>query len=662
MTPDKLTKGADGTPDIVGTCDDSELVKSLSFPVTAQTALLLDRIQVDHLVATGKVDATELSDLKDRIDWVNALLSADAPATATDFSELDAQRAAAQVVKERLQKGLDYYGHAADFVPLGSIESYKQRFDAAVTALTSIQSECDARVTALEQTTRTVSDLNQAKSSLTNQQQAYDAAVTSERASIATLIAQIATADEDTTVAKQALVDATISEFEGAVQASCGISASDLIDTIGQMAFLGEHSFQAGAMIVGQALKLGETAASKVLADDGTQVDKKWVIGQLTTTEVSASKLQQIVGGEAGIRLSDPGAVKLLAEQSEFDQLCDKFWNVSGAAKAKDAFDDYVSAVQARNAHIMTLNESLARLRAYVAADAQTTSALAKAQTQAAAMADAGASTLVAQLQRMASRARADCIEALYLASRAYSFWARQPADALALVLSDLSSGQPLGMSPATLQTAGEQLLNRYDKAIDADLADRTIWWPPKDAPAKARGMMIKLTPESHPAVFERLRKNGTTSFELSAARAHTTAAENQFAGLCDVRLSSIRCWLSGVSWLAGYGPMVRVDLEHQGRERLVGEDDSIAIFRHEAVHIEMTYNSRRPVDPDAIVHESDLQDGNSQAVGALIGPFARWKILVDPALNTGVDLSGVDCITLELHLSAQSFQMRGSV
>ena len=653
--PGELKPAADGTADVVGTCEDSELVKSLTFRVTAQTALLLDRIQVDYLAATGAVDPENLSALGDRIDWTNALLGAYSPA-ADETGELDSQRAAALVVKERFQASLDFYGNATDYAPLGSIQSYQERFAGTLTALESIQRECDDRVTALEKASRTASDLAQAQNTLTQQQRAYDAAAEAERATIAELITQIGTADAEAIAAKDTLSKSAFTDFESAVQSTCGISMGDLIDVLGQLAFLGQEPFQAGAMIVSQAAKLGEAAASKVLDKDGSPVDKKLVIGQLTATDLSKDKLTAIVGGESGVRLSDPGAIKLIAEQSKLDELCDKLWTISGAAKAKEAFDEYVSAVQARNAHVMTLNESLSRLRAYVAGSAQTAAAIATAQTQAAASTDAGAVTLVTQLTRMASRARADCIEALYLASRAYSFWALEHADALAGVLSDLSAGLPLAMTPTALQAAGEQLLTRYDKTIDTQLGERPIWLPPKNAPATARGKLIELTPQSHPAVFEQLRTKRWASFQLTAPRAGTTADSNPFAGLSDVRLTSVRCWLSGVRWADGRGPIVRVDLEHQGREILISPKNTVAVFRHEPVHVMIEYDSTKPLDPDAIVAASDLQDGDSKANGALIGPFARWRVRVNDALNPGVDLSAVDKITLEMRLSAQPF------
>ena len=658
IKPGEDTKPDDAIAQIISSCDNSELVKSLTFPITAQTALLLDRIQVDHLVATGNIDPTELSALADRIDWVNALLGAYSPASATENGELDAQRAAAQVVKERFHAGLNFYGHAADFVPLGTIESYQQRFVTALKTFKHIEHDFHKRVKDLESDSRTKPDLEKAENFLTTQQRAYDAAILTERAAIAVLVTQIGTADEDALAAKQALVNKATGDFEKAVQASCGISSGDLIDTIGQMAFLGEHPFQASAMIVGQALKLEQAAASKVLAADGTQVDKQLVIKQLTATELTVPKLQGIVGGKSGIRLSDIGAVKLLAKQSEFDQLCDKFWNTSGAAEAKDAFDDYVSAVQARNAHVMTLNESLARLRDYVAGSAKTASALATAQTHAAASLDAGAVTLVAQLTRMASRVRADCIEFLYLASRAYSFWALDSADALANVLSDLSTGRPLAMSPSALEAAGESLLMKYDKAIDAGLSERSIYFPPRNAPVTQRGMMIHLTLQSHPAVFNGLRTKGRASFELPAARGRTMADKNPFAGLSNIRLSSVRCWLSGVSWSLGHGPDVRIELQHQGREMLVQRNDSVVVFRHETVRITLNYDSTRALDLDKVVAASDLQDGDLKAAIGPIGPFARWWVRADTSLNPGIDLSAVSELTLELHGSAQSFGM----
>ena len=655
---DELKQDKGAAPDVVGTCNDADLVTSLSFPVTVQTAMLLDRIQVDHLAATGSVDPTELSDLADRIDWVSTLLGAYAPTEAVDIGELDAQRAAAQVVSERFRAARDFYGNAADYVPLGSIATYRQRFDNALDALKGIQSECDERVTALEQASRTASDLDQAKRSLATQQGAYDAAATTERAAIADLVTQINTADEEMLAAKQMLVGSSITAFENAVIQSCGISANDLIDTIGQLAFLGEKQFQESAMVLGQALKLGETAASKVLAADGTAVDKDWVINELQTTDLSTAKLKAIVGGKSGVTLSDPGAVKLLAQQSEFDQLCDKFWNVSGAAAAKADFDDYVSAVQTRNAHVLTLNESLARLRAYVAGGAQTAAALATAQTQSAAASDAGVVVLVAQLTRMSARARAACIEALYLASRAYSFWALEPADALAAILSDLSAGRPLAMTPTALLATGEQLLTRFSNAANAKLGERPISFPPVGGSGQERGKMIEFTLQSHPTLFNRLRTRGSGSFQLVAPRAHTTSDENSFAGLSDVRLSSVRCWLSGVGWSPGHGPTVRVDLEHLGRETLIRKDGFVHVLRHEPVHIVMEYDSTRPVDPAGVVAASDLQDGDADTVGALIGPFARWRMRVSPELNPGVDLSAVDKITIEMHIVAQSFGM----
>ena len=288
-------------------------------------------------------------------------------------------------------------------------------------------------------------------------------------------------------------------------------------------------------------------------------------------------------------------------------------------------------------------NESLARLRAYVAGRAQTESALAAAHTQAAGNADAGAATLVAQLTRMTSRARADCIEALYHASRARSFVAIKPADALAAMISDLGVGRPLAMTPAALRAAGEQMLEGYDKEIEAGLASPPIWFPPRGGPATERGIMIELTPRSHPAVFERLSKKGAASFEFTAPRARTAAKSNPFAGLSNVRLTSVRCWLSGVSWQKGRGHKIRVDLEHQGRETLVGCDDSVVVFRHEPVHVVLEYDSRKPLDPDGIAAASDLQDGDGRSVAALIGPFARWRVSVSGRLNPGVVLDSVD-------------------
>jgi hypothetical protein len=285
--------------------------------------------------------------------------------------------------------------------------------------------------------------------------------------------------------------------------------------------------------------------------------------------------------------------------------LSKQFWNIPGAANAKERFEAYVDAVQARNADILSLNESLLRLRGWVAGEVETDAAIAASNEKAASVSLAGAPAIVAQLQRMVARARADCIDTLYLASRAYGFWSLAPGDTLASILEDLSVGQPLAMTSTALDAAGEQILSQYGKAIDAGMKSRPIRFPPPDAQVH-RGILVHFTQETHPVAIRSLREKGHAAVVLRPARRSTTAAENPFAGHLNVRLERARCWVHGVKWKPGSGSDVRVDVEHQGKESIVTSDDVLKVVRHDPVYVMTKYDSRRPGDPAGLVEVSD--------------------------------------------------------
>ena len=651
LTPAALSLGTDGTADAAEQCDDASLVGSLRMPLTAYTAMMLDRIQTDFLALSGAASGAGIGQLTDRVAWICALLEAYLPATAGEITVSQAQLATAHEVRDRLTTGVDYYGHHPDWVPLGSIGFYQEQFAQALKTLQAVEKESDHHVSALTAATRSSTELESAKVALTARQTDYQAAAGAERATIKRLIASIATKDGEATAARIVLQGA-VDAFVQAVKKAVGLTLEDLIDTIGQFAFLGENPFQKTAMGLSQSMKLLNTAATKVLTVDGQAVDKRLVIGKLTAVDLATTSLQQIKGTGSGIDAADPAAVKLIAQQENFDQICSEFWNISGAAAARTDFEAYVEAVQARNADILALNESLLKLRGWLASKAETEAAIAASNEKAALGAVAGDSAIVAQLQRMVARARADCIANLALASRAYGFWSLLPGDALASILEDLAVGQPLAMTSAALDSAGEQILSKYGKAVDAGLQNRPIRFPPLDDKLQ-RGILVTFTQMSHPAVIRSLREKGCATVTLKPARRSTAADENPFAGHLDVRLISARCWVHGVEWEPGAGGEVRVDFEHEGKETIVSIDDVVNIVRHDPVYLMTKYDYRRPGDPAGLVEVSDLEDHEANQVAAPIGPFARWRIMIDPKLNTGVELSRITGVTVEFHGSA---------
>lgn len=652
-TPNKLAKAAPGKPDIQEQCGPANLVAGLPDLLLDHVQMLIDRIQVDHLALTGSLDGNDYGALIDRVSWASTLLEDWTPLDLAGTRARDALRNTLKTVSDRLTAAIDYYGHSADWAPLGSIAFYNQRFANALDALTAVEKAHNAQAIAVATNNFDAAQSKEAIRALQDRLDGYQAGVTDKRRAIDDLIGQINVKDADLIDAKSALIDPAIDEFKKAVTNTCGLQFDDFVEVVSQIAFLGEKPLQQSAMVASQAVKLAETGLSKVVAADGTKFDKKLVIDKLTKVSFTKDALTGIVGDADGIRVTDRGAVRLLGAQAEFDQFCDGFWNISGAAAAKQVFDDYVAAVQARNADIVTLNETLSTLRSYIEGQAQTQQALDAVKAAGAARSDPGAATMVDQLGRMVVRTMADTVEALYLASRAYAFWSHEDGDELASVLQDFGAGQPLGMTSVALSAAGEQVFQHYSKTIEDQLSNLPVLIPPKN---EQRGICIVLEQSAHPRLFAKLQRENTANFRINVPKPGTSKADNRLAAYPEFHLSQVCCWVHGARWAADSGFDVQINLTHEGRESFIGKDGKLRIFRHDPVKIIIVHDSRRPGDPDSISQRSDFSDDPKNPIRAPVGPYASWKIAINPQLNPGIDLAGVNQITLELMGLARSF------
>jgi hypothetical protein len=670
-TPATLEQGAPAKPVITTTCADASLVAKLTQPLSPQLAMMLDLMRTDYLKATGSSDSDALGEFADRLDWVSALATAYVPLDPTEEAALDAVRARIQVMHEHLKHGSDHFGHVATFAPLGALSSYQDRFHETLDVLRELRSKYDTNRKALDAATVTTDELRKAVNDLTDDLNAYTRGEAAERAAISELVTRINGHDSDAVSTKQALVEKATDEFKAAVRNACpGLKVEDLIEVVGQFAFLGEHQPQQMAMYTSQAAKLIETAGSTCLADDGTKVDRRWLINQLANIDDLSKALESYSGTIGGIKLSDPGAVKLLGKQAELDALCTKFWSYHGARELKHAFEDYVAAVQARNADILALNGSLARLRGYLAGAAQCAASIAQAEDKEGRLAAPGAPALVSQLARMVARATDDCIYWLYLVSRAYWMWSRDPDDELAKQLREIGGTDPLALTPEDLAGAAERMSTDFAKVFDKQLSDAGAWVPPPahegvwyPAPDE-RGTRVEFTHKTHPAFIEALRdkKKRSATVAIAAPRLATPAAESPFSGYADVRITKVRPWVFGAR-LTSKTPAkhtLRVDLTHTGRETIVSPDDSVTVITHDPVYLAFEYALDRPDDPAAIQTDGELFATETHTPGTLVGPFTRWRVAISDRYNdASLDTSGIDKVVLEFFFHQRPYPVK---
>ena len=400
-------------------------------------------------------------------------------------------------------------------------------------------------------------------------------------------------------------------DLADAISGACGLQFDDFVTALGQFSFFGEHGPQQAAMAASQALGLLDTGLNKCTGLDGTKYSKDLLLHQLAeVTNLDEGWTEyQTKGTIGGIQLTDPGGVQLLiGRQSELDKLCDKLWNLKSeqdkkppAQELKQAFDDFVSAVQQRNADILAYNESVTRWQQASASAAHASAAATHAGDELANQDRPGLSSTASQMAHMVMRAKDDCISELYLACRAYWMWSLQSGDPLAKILTDFSVGEPLALSPGVLSTASEQVYVSTTAEIAARLSNRGNWKPPNVPGCKEPGVLVCFSTATHPQLIQDLRTNRRATFYLEPARKKDDSA-NPFNGLGDVRIWKVRPWVVGAKvrplkvGATKTKHLLRVDLTHGRHERIVDpQTDSVHVIHHEPVHIHFQYDLTNP-------------------------------------------------------------------
>jgi hypothetical protein len=332
---------------------------------------------------------------------------------------------------------------------------------------------------------------------------------------------------------------------------------------------------------------------------------------------------------------------------------------------AKDALDNYVDAVQQRNAVLADYNTLLTEyLR--VMGEMETTKAQRddveqlRANT---AQPDLPAET--AFVTALYNRTRERCIEYCYLASRAYRFWTLEPDNALANVL---KLGSPNEINYQLLLGVEEDLYKTRTRAIQSDLSHTVQRFPPQQADYKGTGIYVVANRRTHPREILDLRTKGVASFTIAAPTQNSTVSENPFANRANVRINRVRIWVFGVE--TG-DRMCRVRARHKGYEVVRRVNNVIVPFSHEPVDFQFVYDwttvlwnmkGQYVENPEpALTHggtDGDLTfqgDYRGSAYLPLIGPFAEWEITLSDKDNKDLNRSNIIAICFDFHGFSQT-------
>jgi hypothetical protein len=445
---------------------------------------------------------------------------------------------------------------------------------------------------------------------------------------------------------------AAIDRFQIDIQEAVGLTALDFCNLFNQLSFTNRDitttagglavggAAAAGSMVLSQLGTLAISALDNAATDTGGAINKKFVIRRMDYLGRDINKVAGLRQARDGLLKTDPNAeARLLATRDQVESICSNFYeSYPSAREVAWLLDDYIEAVASRNLTVEEYNQLLADA-CYLGAErdkakAQRNEVAASLQ----ASAHPGLPAMVKFGRALRRHAWERCVEQLYIASRVYTLRSLNLYDAFGDALARLAGAEDGELDSTALDTG---LIDFIGQTLSAKQKPRTT--RERFVP-DGRHCSLTLTPDRYALLFRMLRGGKPGQFRLLLAKPDTQIEDNPFAGMADVRLTHIRCFAKGMKTS---DDVHTIEISHPGIEAFVTEDGRQLQFRHSDVQHAFRYNAKT---------------GRSTGNGALdedhtsIGPFCEWTLAIPAKANAGLDLSGLESITVEFEGTWRKF------
>jgi hypothetical protein len=664
----------------------------------SQLVMMFERVRADYLVTDpeDEVDPATFADIKERLGWVTALLK-EVPKTHVDFALAAAVLPAALLAWDQANQGFDYFGNGAYQVPSVSVGVYRGLLKTSLNRLKDVEKVADQYFTALREERDALASLTDALGQVKAQQTLLQGA----KADLEVKMkgeAEIINAAEIRRKAARTPLGAKLAKFKDKVKDSFGLSPETLFNCLTQLSFTSaENPPGAAAMVAAQLGAIVTEGLKNITDDSGQLVNKSYVLGAIKS--FASAELKTDFENTPTGEINDSASYQILAEFAKIKRMIDAFREkTSGAAEASIAIMDYIALLAERNRHIDYYNGLLRGLVQILTAARRLALDQQKVQDGLAANHTPGLTPMVNFVSGLYERAKADCIESLYMLSRAQSFWALEPST---------SFYDRLGHTPQDIRH--DQLVTAAG-SIERDLVSvlENVRLTPNHFPAgdkgdHAQGALVVLTRKTHADFFEHLENWGHAQFALAPATLQSPAPDtiltptmsawtgetppdpkiviaNPFHGKADVRLTKVRAWMVG---MRTKNERHNVIIEHMGREVFRTPDDNTypaprenqdARIVHGPVLLPFRYSAEglefdghfTPGKIDGVPGSEDGDLGYSAKATELglpgttgyaaIGPFATWRLIVREKDNPGLDLKSLHTVVMDFHGFHQSF------
>ncbi|MBD3919426.1 hypothetical protein H8B09_11740 [Paenibacillus sp. PR3] len=537
---------------------------------------------------------------------------------------------------QQLKQGQDLFGYSSSVVPLGSFLFYKNVLDELINNFGELESSYTSYFQALEANTAQIADIKSTR----DKQASLVATAQSQLTPLNTQSIKTARIIDGYQVElvplKKAYDDALI-DAENTFANKFNLNFDTVLQSLTSLAFAPESTLN----IVAQAGQFLYDGTAKITDDQGNQIRKDYIVSQLKTVQADMDSLQEGYQSldNGLLKPDDPGAGKLIADEQAIEQLLQDYYGSfpKEIDAVKTAMSNYVAKIQERNTQILTYNAIILLIYQN---EQLIDSANARTNTLNEQMLDAMAPDLpdlVTMVSGMYYAARNQVMQVLDLTSRAFRFWALSDSNLTSIAY----AGKPLPeLNYDALLGAKTTILSRYQQAIE-NFGTNSSQFP---AHSTQQGKMYEVSDEQ----VELFCQLGQLMLRISPD-------DPVFAGMANVRVQSVRVWISGLSF-SGNDKSVNINVTHTGKEQIVSTARDVYAFSHEPVNKLFIYNT----DSREIMEEANFgveqSDGGATTNYAALGPFTTWHITIDPASNPDVDFSAVSRIQLEFHGTNYAF------
>ncbi|MDR0207684.1 MAG: hypothetical protein LBJ33_00830 [Pseudomonas putida] len=597
----------------------------------SQCSMVMEKTLLLYLQADGSKADPLFAEVYDALSWYASLYD---QLSATLSEPLKSILAQASGYLVQLNAKLDVYGRPYNYVPLVSYNEYNSLLPQQLALFTVIETAFDGYFSSLQAqqaSTQTVQAcITQAQTAISNNQAKCQALLNDA----SELVPSIEVAEIAVEQAKAAL-ETALANLQEKIQDSVGCPLASILQSVAMSVLTGGKVTPAS--LISAALQASKAYNPNIVpAGPSGAISTMYLVSQVQFVE---SDLQSIKEGYQSlnglITEADPNAARLVQLETQFNQLYTQYfaqWQVG--QEAEQAFEAYVQAVQYRNHLISNYNDDYTQACTLFQRAQSLQQLIQVAQNSLMANNDSTLPEIVTFMSHAYHQARSEMIHTLYLTSRAQQFWAIAPYDGLRALI---GLDDPSQINTATLTVAQNLLLTNFENAITQGQEAETF---------SALQLVI-----SDSATLAAFRENPQLLIPIAPAMTDTPLSPVQpFAGLANVRLTTVRAYVKGASTSDG---SLRVSLMHGGYETVVSPTNLAMSFIHKPLSVMFQYDLavQDTILIDGTIGSSTLSDNY-----ALIGPFTTWSVKVDPGLNPGLDLSQVSSITIEFSGTFNAF------